>query len=175
MKAIVTCILVFCVGCPFQVPADHTFQLYVDPEGFTGGEISDIYSAASDWERQTDGLVHLDIVTIEQGTHLIKVASADKGSLGARTTVGTCYRDGSSTQTISLVPITKGTLASWFVPVATHEIGHCLGLDHDVPGTIMCASMGPYGCASRTITCRDVQRLCEVWHCFADGMPACAK
>lgn len=51
-----------------------------------------------------------------------------------------------------------------------HEIGHTLGLDHDVPGTIM---VRPASDASRDITCRDVEQFCEVNDCNSNSMTIC--
>ena len=173
MKTVLIACLLLCDGCSFRVPADRTLQVYVDPEGFTVGELADIYSATLAWAHASGGLVQFDVVNVDQGENLIRIVSAAKGTLGAPTIVGSCYRDLGSTQTIRLVPITKGTSASWFKTVATHELGHCLGLGHDVTGTVMCKSIGPVGCATKEITCRDVHMLCDVWGCFADEMPVC--
>lgn len=168
-KRILTFVL--CTGCSYNVPADHRLQLYVDQEGFTTGEIADIYSAAIEWQWATGETVKFVITGVDQGSHLVHVKAVKKGDIGKNS--GECMIDPTaSTIQVRLVPTTQGTSVSNFPKIAKHELGHALGLDHDVMGTVMCEHTG---CSNSMVTCRDVEKFCEVWKCDAETLPACGE
>lgn len=164
-------VLLTITECAWRLNDTHVYQLYVDPDGFTNEEIADVYGAALEWEWATGSTIRFDVTGVDQGPHLVHVQSVKKGEIG--THAGECLSTAfTSTENIKLTPVSLGTAPSSFAMMAKHELGHSLGLEHDVKGTVMCASTG---CSSHVITCRDVYQFCYVWGCAAAALPGCIE
>ena len=165
MKTILALLVMLCtMGCALQ-PAS-TYQVYIDP-AFSDSEQSTIREALQDWTDKSDGLVTFEVSVVKSWgnttpPHTIWIQSSSQSAvnLNGSPMAGICHQSALDDGGFVYLPMDKyeghpETMA-WFGQTVRHEVGHALGLPHDVNGAIMAPG---HSVASMTVTCEDVSRL----------------
>lgn len=159
---------------------DHVHKtLYLDP-AFTVSEINDITAAALTWSSTTNNIVKYDIVMLptdddidlDNSIFITKTSSYDPTIIGlngfnsySKNTLA-YYYGGDRVPYISVV-INNIDYRS-VKTVLMHELGHSLGLRHNVEiGTLMYPT-ADFG--ADIITPDDLINFCKLYHCDADKL-----
>lgn len=157
-------------GCSHWEEGSTAYVFIDDPEHqFSQEEIDLIHAGFQDWEDATGGYITFEFVGGKGKGSLIPIRPVLYQEIEEKT--------GHSAET-NYVPWERGgdiqlpcdVDRESFRLITIHEIGHALGLDHDIPGTVMVYGVDK---SPDHITCRDVEQFCEVNDCDAVSMPAC--
>ena len=178
MKRIIFGFAMFALAACALQPAS-TYQVYVDPM-FSDSEQAIIRESLNDWSTKSEGLVTFE-VTVAKGwvgtpPHTIWIQSSSQAAVttaGGAGMAGMCSQGLTDDNGFIYLPMDKyeghpETMA-WFGQTVRHEVGHALGLPHNVKGTIMAPS---HGTASMTVTCNDVRAL-ATHHDMPNGFTPC--
>lgn len=165
-------VLSFVSGCALQPAA--TYQVYIDPM-FSDYEQGVIREALQDWTDKSEGMVTFNVDVMKSFgkplSHTIWIQSRSVSDMPG--IAGECYQSIGNDNGFIYLPMDKyeghpETMA-WFGQTVRHEVGHALGLQHDVTGTIMAPG---HEVASMTVTCGDVAKLAKL-HDIPAGFAEC--
>ena len=179
MKTIILILSVFVLslsaGCALQPAA--TYQVYIDPM-FSDYEQGVIRDSLGDWTNKSDGIVTFNVTIAKSWgnttpPHTIWIQSGSLSDMPGL--AGECHQAPWNDDGFIYLPMDKyeghpETMA-WFGQTVRHEVGHALGLEHDVSGTIMAPS---HGTAAMTVTCGDVAKLAAL-HDYPAGFNPCKE
>jgi hypothetical protein len=165
-------VLSLAAGCALQPAA--TYQVYIDPM-FSDYEQGVIRESLQDWTDKSEGIVTFNVSIAkswgEPTPHTIWIQNRSKSDMPGL--AGECHQSPGQDDGFVYLPMDKyeghPTEMAWFGQTVRHEVGHALGLPHDVAGTIMAPS---HGTASMTVTCTDVANLAKL-HSIPAGFAEC--
>lgn len=162
------------IGCGWEMNDYKIYQVSIDP-AFDQHHSEMIWEGVEAWETAVEGAISFKRVEGTKYDDMILIVPASTDSL--------TFEDGAfgSGHYIAGLTSYSGESAMCqvslnqddfkFQMVATHEIGHAIGMEHIRPdGTMMCADIE---CQVPMITCRDVIQFCDVWSCVASQMKVC--
>lgn len=165
-------------GCALQPAA--TYQVYIDPM-FSDYEQGIIRDSLGDWTNKSDGIVTFNVTIAKSWgnttpPHTIWIQSSSQSAVyvDGKPMAGECSQGKLDDNAFIYLPMDKyegHPAMSWFGQTVRHEIGHALGLEHDVSGTIMAPS---HGSASMTVTCTDIAKLAKL-HDYPAGFNPCKE
>lgn len=136
-------------------------RLWVSPR-FTERDRRTILAAARAWTDATHGLVAWSVdraVEVPDVVHTVVVQSVARAEVMTKLTpdavaITRCHSDDGALVRIGMDYVSESRFAGDdpLPPIAMHELGHALGLGHDVKGTVMAPNLDV---AVRTVSCRD--------------------
>lgn len=157
-------------GCTHWEEGSTAYVWIDDPNHqFSQEQIDLIHSSTQEWENATGGHITFEFVDGKGQKSLIPIRPVlyavieEETGHSAETHIVPWERGGGIDMPYDIDPIN-------FRILMLHEFGHALGLDHDVPGTVMVYGVDK---SADYITCRDVMQFCDVNDCDPDLMPAC--
>lgn len=142
-------------------PTDY--QVYIDPD--LGDRVEDVLNVLDDWAGKTGATFH-----VTMGVLYCKEQGCDEGYITIhQVPIEQLYQIGHSTSLLgtTVAELPYNGWADVYVPpgflveTLRHEVGHSLGLEHTVPGDLMCANIS---CAAPDITCDDVHQYQQIRH-----------
>lgn len=150
-------------ACGYQKPPSPYYEVYLAPD-LTDEQVQATRFAMQEWERTTQ-LVQFEetdnpddygpVITIRPMPHSDRFIGVCQHSLGENEQI--------------LIDPNQNYLTDRVIML--HEFGHCLGLPHLGPGTLMFPTTGDNN-AGR-ITCTDLKEFCNIWDCDANKLPTC--
>lgn len=151
---LVAALLIACSSTSEPNPTRH-YHVQLSA-AFTTEQATAIMSAVNVWETRSNSFVTFDGDTSSQ-SDIIVFELATQQALNREFGVGAIGLTSYAGQS-SRIDILTGLDASTFTQTVEHEVGHALGLQHTIAGTVMCANTG---CAALSVTCADVARVEE--------------
>lgn len=163
-------------------PTEVHKTIYVN-DSFDDGDFVLIQQAAKEWETETHGIAHINVVK-GYDDYLAKSIVNDQSSMliirtgiwnplvvllddRLHTTILGYFFDESGPQTIIVVPA-RMTSEEYYRGVMIHEIGHSLALNHlDKDDTIMVSSMDR---SSYHLSKADIDWFCRAYYCDASKL-----
>ena len=161
MKRFLIAATLMTAACGFQMNSTGIYAVWIDPS-FTSDQQGEIRAAIAEWNRAAEGNVFLSETAVPEGAHVITIKP--------RYFTLNENKAGECVPYHSTIDIHQELKADRTRRVALHELGHALGLDHSETGTIMCEGLS---CASKNLTCADLQQFCSIWKCDASELAIC--
>lgn len=199
MKCYLFCLLLLlgCGFTPAHLPLNHSAEVqeyvHLDPE-FSGFEQRMIKNSVTEWSTTTHGFIiwgfqdwplydpssplfpFINEPNCTKHLLIMRMISSDKSIVDIDTslnsiTLGYAKKTHDlcrGIDTIFLVMDRIRTIDELRL-ITLHEIGHILGLKHDVTNSIM----EPKGFHAKCITHRDFVNFCKLWKCDPDDFEIC--
>lgn len=162
-------------SCGWQKGDGH-FSVVLSPD-FTEDQAAEVESSLAIWTEKTSGVVNFTVggedpnlentIWIYPSTYRGLTEEHPTGEEWHWTTGYTTYEG-----TSSIIQVSVDLNHPEFQETMLHELGHALGLAHDIRGTIMFAD--GYG-EAKSVTCRDLKQFCTIWLCDYKKLEGCRK
>lgn len=157
-------LLLILPGCGYNKPPKAEYEIWFD-EHVTNMQRSAVLDAMDEWTTTTDGMARFYITeNPNDAGPVIKILTFEPTNSRG----GTCWHYPDKNESIE---IANGYSLETTRRIALHELGHCLGLPHDIEGTVMYKTVGPQ--QAEHLTCKDITAFCRMWNCFPTEFAAC--